>query len=170
MTSSRRSLRRCARRTVTPSRCSRSAKRASAISPTISRGRPTCGWESRSRIGGLCIEPTLEFRGWCPRPRRRQQPRLQGRAAIEAGPTIAGRGCPALLADCEYDTPRLRPTVQPGPCPHPPSVRQAFDPCRAGREGQRQSCFGGHGVLPKEQNTQQSPCAGRRRSPQPVQT
>jgi len=35
---------------------------------------------------------------------------------------------------------------------------------------QRSRCCGGHGVSPYEQNTQQSPGSGRRRSPQPVQT
>ena len=41
---------------------------------------------------------------------------------------------------------------------------------RRRRTVQQPPCFGGHGVSPYEQNTQQSPGSGRRRSPQAVQT
>jgi hypothetical protein len=34
---------------------------------------------------------------------------------------------------------------------------------------ERSAWIGGHGTEPKEQNTQQSPCFGRKVAPQPVQ-
>jgi len=40
----------------------------------------------------------------------------------------------------------------------------------SGDEALRSSCFGGQGMLPYEQNTQQSPSRGRSSEPQPEQS